>query len=172
MALSENSRILEGNHDDRVDLGVPSYLVASSVIAVLAQRLVRVICNRCKKPWQPSEAVLDQAGITSEQAENASFSRGVGCNYCNKTGYRGRIAIFEIMKVTSGIRELIFRNESSVAIRNKAIEEGMNTLYQDGLSKVMDGITSLEEVFRIAKKTEQDELFEEGFEKGSEAVSE
>ena len=155
-----------------VDMGVPGYLVASSVIAVLAQRLVRVICNRCKKPWQPSEAVLDQAGITSEQAENASFSRGVGCNYCNKTGYRGRIAIFEIMKVTSGIRELIFRNESSVAIRNKAIEEGMNTLYQDGLSKVMDGITSLEEVFRIAKKTEQDELFEEGFEKDSEAVSE
>jgi type IV pilus assembly protein PilB len=155
-----------------VDLGVPGYLVASSVIAVLAQRLVRVICNRCKKPWQPSEAVLDQAGLTSEQAENASFSRGVGCNYCNKTGYRGRIAIFEIMKVTSGIRELIFRNESSVAIRNKAIEEGMNTLYQDGLSKVMDGITSLEEVFRIAKKTEQDEMFEEGFEKGSEEVSE
>ena len=155
-----------------VDMGVPGYLVASSVIAVLAQRLVRVVCNRCKKPWQPSEAVLDQAGITSEQAENASFSRGVGCNYCNKTGYRGRIAIFEIMRVTSGIRELIFRNESSVAIRNKAIEEGMNTLYQDGLSKVMDGITSLEEVFRIAKKTEQDEMFEEGFEKGSEEVSE
>ena len=139
-----------------VDMGVPNYLVASSVIAVLAQRLVRVICNRCKKPWQPTQAILDQAGITPEMAKNAEFSRGVGCNYCNKTGYRGRLAIFEIMKITSGIRELIFQNKSSVEIREKAIEEGMNTLYQDGLSKVLKGITSLEEVFRIAKKTQQD----------------
>ena len=139
-----------------VDMGVPNYLVASSVIAVLAQRLVRVICNRCKKPWQPTQAILDQAGITPEMAKNAEFSRGVGCNYCNKTGYRGRLAIFEIMKITSGIRELIFQNSSSVEIRERAIEEGMNTLYQDGLSKVLKGITSLEEVFRIAKKTQQD----------------
>ncbi len=139
-----------------VDMGVPNYLVASSVIAVLAQRLVRVICNRCKKPWQPTQAILDQAGITPEMAKNAEFSRGVGCNYCNKTGYRGRLAIFEIMKITSGIRELIFQNKSSVEIRERAIEEGMNTLYQDGLSKVLKGITSLEEVFRIAKKTQQD----------------
>ncbi len=139
-----------------VDMGVPNYLVASSVIAVLAQRLVRVICNRCKKPWQPTQAILDQAGITPEMAKNAEFSRGVGCNYCNKTGYRGRLAIFEIMKITSGIRELIFQNRSSVEIRERAIEEGMNTLYQDGLSKVLKGITSLEEVFRIAKKTQQD----------------
>ena len=139
-----------------VDMGVPNYLVASSVIAVLAQRLVRVICNRCKKPWQPTQAILDQAGIPAEIAKNAEFYRGVGCNYCNKTGYRGRLAIFEIMKITSGIRELIFQNKSSVEIREKAIEEGMNTLYQDGLSKVLKGITSLEEVFRIAKKTQQD----------------
>ena len=139
-----------------VDMGVPNYLVASSVIAVLAQRLVRVICNRCKKPWQPTQAILDQAGITPEIAKNAEFSRGVGCNYCNKTGYRGRLAIFEIMKITSGIRELIFQNKSSVEIRERAIEEGMSTLYQDGLSKVLKGITSLEEVFRIAKKTQQD----------------
>jgi type IV pilus assembly protein PilB len=139
-----------------VDMGVPNYLVASSVIAVLAQRLVRVICNRCKKPWQPSQSILDQAGITPEMAKNAEFSRGVGCNYCNKTGYRGRLAIFEIMKITSGIRELIFQNKSSVEIREKAIEEGMSTLYQDGLGKVIRGITSLEEVFRIAKKTQQD----------------
>ena len=139
-----------------VDMGVPNYLVASSVIAVLAQRLVRVICNRCKKPWQPTQAILDQAGITPEMAKNAEFSRGVGCNYCNKTGYRGRLAIFEIMKITSGIRELIFQNSSSVEIRERAIEEGMSTLYQDGLSKVIKGVTSLEEVFRIAKKTQQD----------------
>ncbi len=144
-----------------VDMGVPNYLVASSVIAVLAQRLVRVICSRCKTTWQPSESILEQAGITPEMAENAEFSRGVGCNYCNKSGYRGRIAIFEIMKITMGIRELIFMNESSVAIRNKAIEEGMTTLYQDGLNKVLQGVTSLEEVFRIAKKTQQDEEAED-----------
>ena len=143
-----------------VDMGVPGYLVASSVIAVLAQRLVRVICTRCTKSWEPSEAVMTAAEITMEQAENANFQRGEGCNYCNKTGYRGRIAIYEIMRVTAKIRELMFEGASSTEIREVAIEEGMHTLYQDGIDKVLQGTTTLEEVFRIAKKTEQDILDE------------
>ena len=143
-----------------VDLGVPGDLVARSVIAVLAQRLVRVICTRCTKGWEPSEAVITAAEITMEQAESGNFQRGEGCNYCNKTGYRGRIAIYEIMRVTAKIRELMFEGASSMEIREAAIEEGMHTLYQDGIDKVLQGTTTLEEIFRIAKKTEQDILDE------------
>ena len=103
---------------------------------------------------------MTAAEITMEQAESANFQRGEGCNYCNKTGYRGRIAIYEIMRVTAKIRELMFEGASSTEIREVAIEEGMHTLYQDGIDKVLQGTTTLEEVFRIAKKTEQDILDE------------
>jgi type IV pilus assembly protein PilB len=139
-----------------VDMGVPGYLVASSVIAVLAQRLVRVICNRCKHSYMPAESVLADAGITPEMAKNATFARGKGCSYCQKKGYRGRLAIFEIMIVTSRIRELIFTGSTSTEIRKGAISQGMTTLYVDGIRKAMGGVTTLEEVYRVAKKTEQD----------------
>ncbi len=141
-----------------VDMGVPGYLVASSVIAVLAQRLVRVICSRCKQTYMPSESVLADAGITSEMAKTATFARGKGCSYCQKKGYRGRMAIFEIMMVTSKIRELIFSGATSTEIREAAISQGMSTLYVDGIRKAMSGISTLEEVYRVAKRTEQDEI--------------
>lgn len=139
-----------------VDMGVPGYLVASSVIAVLAQRLVRVVCNRCKHSYMPPETMLADAGITPEMARNASFARGKGCSYCQKKGYRGRLAIFEIMLCTSKIRELIFSNATSTEIRTEAIRQGMTTLYVDGIRKALSGVTTLEEVYRVAKRTEQD----------------
>jgi type IV pilus assembly protein PilB len=139
------------------DIGVPGYLVASSVIAVLAQRLVRVICDRCNQPLEYPPEVLKQAGITGEMLANAKLMKGEGCNHCNRSGYRGRIAVYEIMRLTSAIRELIFQNASTSKIRDLAIEQGMTTLYQDGLQKVVDGITTLEEVYRVTKRTEQDE---------------
>jgi type IV pilus assembly protein PilB len=139
-----------------VDMGVPGYLVASSVIAVLAQRLVRVICNRCKQSYAPPDSVLADAGITPELAKNANFARGKGCSYCQRKGYRGRMALFEIMLVTSKIRELIFSSSTSTDIRKMAISQGMSTLYIDGIRKALEGITTLEEVYRVAKKTEQD----------------
>jgi type IV pilus assembly protein PilB len=139
------------------DIGVPGYLVASSVIAVLAQRLVRVICDRCAQPLEYPPEVLNQAGITAEMLVDAKLMKGEGCNHCNRSGYRGRIAVYEIMRLTSTIRELIFQNASTSKIRNLAIEQGMTTLYQDGLLKVLDGITTLEEVYRVTKRTEQDE---------------
>ncbi len=139
-----------------VDMGVPGYLVASSVIAVLAQRLVRVICNRCKQTYMPAESVLEEAGITPEMAKNATFARGKGCSYCQKKGYRGRMAIFEIMMITSKIRELIFSAATTTEIRKAAISQGMTTLYVDGIRKAMRGVTTLEEVYRVAKRTEQD----------------
>jgi type IV pilus assembly protein PilB len=139
-----------------IDMGVPGYLVASSVIAVLAQRLVRVNCNRCKHAYMPPESVLADAGITPEMAKNASFAKGKGCSYCQKKGYRGRLAIFEIMLVTAKIRELIFGGATSTDLRVGAISQGMSTLYVDGIRKAMAGVTTIEEVYRVAKKTEQD----------------
>ncbi len=139
-----------------VDMGVPSYLVASSVVAVLAQRLVRVICAKCKQPHRPTDAALEAAGIPLEIAAKANFAKGKGCNHCQKKGYRGRLGIFELMLMTSRIRELAFRGSSTQDIRKAAIAQGMRTLYQDGLAKVVNGITTLEEVYRVAKRTSQD----------------
>ena len=139
------------------DIGVPGYLVASSVIAVLAQRLVRVTCPRCKQPHKYSPEILAEAGITEEMLQGAKFMKGVGCNHCNRSGFRGRIAVYEIMRLTSKVREHIFKNSTTAQIRETAIAEGMSTLYQDGIKKVLDGITTIEEVFRVTKQTEQDQ---------------
>ncbi|MCA9208456.1 MAG: Flp pilus assembly complex ATPase component TadA, partial [Planctomycetales bacterium] len=139
-----------------VDMGVPSYLVASSVIAVLAQRLVRVVCNRCKTKVSLSESVLHDAGIPPELAEQANFVKGRGCGYCQKKGYRGRIGIYELMLVSNKIREMMFEGRPTQEIRTLAIQQGMTTLYSDGIAKVMNGVTTLEEVYRVAKRTEQD----------------
>ena len=138
------------------DMGVPNYLVASSVIAVLAQRLVRLICPRCKHQIQLPENVLADAGISPERAVKATFMKGKGCANCNKSGYRGRQGIYELMLINAKIRELIFKSVSSVEIRKQAITQGMKTLYVDGVQKVMRGVTTLEEVYRNAKRTEQD----------------
>lgn len=137
-----------------VDMGVPSYLVASSVIAVLAQRLVRVVCAKCKAPYSPPESALEAAGITPEMAKKATFMKGRGCSNCSKSGYRGRLGIFEMMLMTSKIRQLAFEGAPTQHLRRAAIAQGMNTLYQDGILKVMRGITTLEEVVSVAKKEE------------------
>ncbi len=141
-----------------VDMGVPNYLVASSVVAVLGQRLVRTICKRCKTQVKMSEALLAEAGIPADVAEKATFAKGKGCGYCQKSGYRGRMGIYELMVVTSRIREMMFQNLSTVEIAKQAINEGMTTLYCDGIRKVLRGLTTMEEVYRVAKTTEQDEM--------------
>jgi type II secretory ATPase GspE/PulE/Tfp pilus assembly ATPase PilB-like protein len=139
------------------DMGVPGYLVASSVIGVLAQRLVRIVCGRCKQKYTPPESMLEAVGISLEDAKNANFSRGAGCNYCQKKGFRGRKGIFELMMVTGKIRQLMFEGAPTQDLRIAAISEGMSTLYQDGLRKALEGLTTLDEVLRVAKKTEQDD---------------
>ena len=141
-----------------VDMGVPAYLVASSVIAILAQRLVRVICTKCKQPYLPSEAQLEAAGVSPEAAAKATFMKGKGCGNCQKSGYRGRMGIYELMLMTGKIRELAFKGESSQNIRKVAVAAGMSTLYRDGMMKAMKGITSIEEVLRVSKKTEEDRI--------------
>ncbi|HZZ28312.1 MAG TPA: ATPase, T2SS/T4P/T4SS family [Pirellulales bacterium] len=137
-----------------IDMGVPAYLVSSSIIAVLAQRLVRVICPKCKQPFKPSESVLKQSGVTPEMAATATFMKGKGCNNCQQSGYRGRLGIYELMLMSSKIRELAFEGAATQVIRKTAISLGMTTLYNDGLNKVMKGITTLEELTRTAKQHE------------------
>ena len=139
-----------------IDMGVPGYLVASSVVAILAQRLVRTICPKCRARHTPSESDIKEAGLTPEQIENATFMRGKGCNSCQQSGFRGRLGIYEMLMVDSKVREMIFANTSTQEIRKYCMSAGMKTLYQDGLSKVCQGFTTFDEVYRVAKRTEQD----------------
>jgi type IV pilus assembly protein PilB len=141
-----------------VDMGVPGYLVASSVIAVLGQRLVRTICPRCKQKFKPTDNVLKDSGLPPELIKHAEFAKGKGCTYCQRSGYRGRLGIYELMMVNSRIREMMFKSTSTQLIREAAISQGMTTLYADGMRKVVKGITTFEEVYRVAKRTEQDGL--------------
>jgi type IV pilus assembly protein PilB len=129
-----------------VDIGVQPFLIASSVIAIMAQRLVRTNCPKCKEPYKPGEDELKSAGLTKEQITKATFMRGRGCNHCNQTGYRGRIGIFEMMKLNSQIRELTFAQAPAQTIRQIARNGGMRNLLQDGMAKVMKGVTTIQEV--------------------------
>ncbi|MFZ5831108.1 MAG: GspE/PulE family protein [Planctomycetota bacterium] len=137
-----------------IDMGVASYLVSSSVVAIMAQRLVRVICQKCKQPFTPPQSLIEAAGITADQAAQASFMRGKGCGNCQGSGFRGRLGIFELMLMTSKIRELTFNQAPTDKIRRAAVGEGMHTLYRDGIDKVLRGVTTLEEVLRVAKRDE------------------
>ncbi|HZT80686.1 MAG TPA: GspE/PulE family protein, partial [Gemmataceae bacterium] len=128
------------------DIGVQPFLIASSLIAIMAQRLVRVVCPKCKEPDQPPAAELKAAGITPERAAKASFMRGRGCSHCHHTGYRGRIGIFEMLKMTGAIREMTFNREPTQTIRRQARLMGMRTLLEDGVNKALKGVTTLEEV--------------------------
>jgi type IV pilus assembly protein PilB len=129
-----------------VDIGVPPFLVASSVIAIMAQRLVRLVCPKCKEPDQPPPAEIKAAGITPERLAGANFMRGRGCNHCHHTGYRGRLGIFEMMRMNSAIREMTFNREPTQTIRRQSRLHGMRTLLEDGVNKALRGITTLEEV--------------------------
>jgi type IV pilus assembly protein PilB len=129
-----------------VDIGIQPFLVASSLIAIMAQRLIRVVCPKCKEPDKPSAAELRGAGLTPERIANATFMRGRGCGYCHHTGYRGRTAIFEMMKMNAAVREMTFRREATQAIRRQARLFGMRTLLEDGVNKALRGISTLEEV--------------------------
>jgi type IV pilus assembly protein PilB len=129
-----------------VDIGVQPFLVASSIIAIMAQRLVRLVCTKCKEPDEPSGTEIKEAGITPSQLRTATFFRGRGCQHCNHTGYRGRKGIFEMMRMTNVMRDMTFKREPTQNIRRRARETGMRTLLQDGVEKSLKGLTTLEEV--------------------------
>jgi type IV pilus assembly protein PilB len=122
----------------------------------MAQRLVRVVCQKCKQPYTPSDTVLEAAGITPEMVTKANFMKGRGCGHCQGSGYRGRLGLYELMLMSSKVRELTFNEAPTEHIRRDAISEGMKTLYWDGIDKVMRGTTTLEEVLRVAKRSESE----------------
>jgi type IV pilus assembly protein PilB len=131
-----------------IDMGVEPFLIASSLEGILAQRLVRKICSGCKTPYEPSEALLRQIGLSVHDVGDKNFYYGTGCIECNQTGYRGRKGIYELLDITEPIRELITARAPSVVIRQKAIELGMSTLRADGLRSIFDGETTIEEVLK------------------------
>ncbi|GAC1473609.1 MAG: ATPase, T2SS/T4P/T4SS family [Isosphaeraceae bacterium] len=134
-----------------VDIGIQPFLVASSVMAIMAQRLVRKICPKCRQRIEPPAHILQGLGLRPELAKKANFMKGKGCSNCNKTGYRGRMGIYELMTMTNQIREMTFKGESTQNLRKLARKQGMRTLFEDGMIKAMKGQTSLEEVLRITQ---------------------
>ncbi|HOP62702.1 MAG TPA: type II secretion system ATPase GspE [Spirochaetota bacterium] len=133
-----------------VDMGVEPYLISSSVNAFLAQRLVRKICPHCKTAYKPSSQELSRAGITKSKIGNKSLFKGKGCERCLNTGYSGRLGIFELMPISDKIRKLIMSGADASTIKEQAITEGMKTLLQDGIDKVLQGFTTLDEVLRVS----------------------
>ena len=134
-----------------IDMGIEPFLIASSVIGILAQRLVRMICPKCREKYSPTAEELTSMGISSEK-KNIVFYKGKGCSECKDTGYRGRVGIFELLVVTEDIRRLITKKSSSEEIKEKARENGMRFLNEDGLDKVKSGITTIEEVLRVTEE--------------------
>ncbi|MDD5136524.1 MAG: type II secretion system ATPase GspE, partial [Candidatus Omnitrophica bacterium] len=134
-----------------IDMGIEPFLVASSVIGILAQRLVRMICPKCKEKYSPTAGELASMGITAEK-KSIFFYKGKGCSECKHTGYRGRIGIFELLVITEGIKRLITKKASSEEIKEDAKKEGMRFLNEDGLDKVKNGVTTIEEVLRVTEE--------------------
>jgi type IV pilus assembly protein PilB len=131
-----------------VDMGVEPFLISSSLMAVLAQRLVRTICKNCRTPFEPTENQLSLLNLSPHDIGEKVFYYGRGCQNCNDTGYKGRKGIFELLPVTDPVRELINERAPTVVIRQKAVEEGMITLREDGLRGIFDGATTIEEVLK------------------------
>ena len=131
-----------------MDMGIEPFLISASLECVLAQRLIRKICANCRTPYQPSEQVLASIGLQPHDIGDKSFFYGKGCEVCNQTGYKGRKGIYELLKISDPIREMINNREPGILIRQKAIELGMTTLRQDGMRSIYDGITTIEEVVK------------------------
>jgi len=137
-----------------VDMGVKPFLVSASLRAALAQRLVRSICQNCKQPYEPPASELALLGINTEQASNASFMQGAGCDKCGDKGFRGRKGVFEIFTVNQELEEMIYHNVSIVELRKKAREMGMRNMREDGFRKVLAGVTTLSEVMLVTTEEE------------------
>jgi type IV pilus assembly protein PilB len=132
-----------------VDMGVEPFLISSSVIAVVAQRLGRAICSKCKVAYTPPAEALGRLGDDTRIDSHVVFHRGQGCENCRGSGYRGRIGLFELMLVSDPIRDLIVRRSSANEIKAQALREGMRTLRDDGLEKVVSGISTIDEILRV-----------------------
>ena len=131
-----------------LDMGVEPFLISSTLLCVLAQRLIRTICNKCRSPFEPTDKQLELLGLTQSGMGDSQFHYGRGCSSCHDTGYSGRRGIFEFLTINDEIRDLINQVAPTIVIRQKAVEQGMNTMRQDGLRGIHDGDTTVEEVLR------------------------
>jgi type IV pilus assembly protein PilB len=131
-----------------IDMGVEPFLISSTLEAVLGQRLLRSVCPQCRTTYQPNDTLLSQLGLSKRDIGDRKFFYGKGCDACNQTGYKGRKGIYELLKITDSVRELINERAPTVTLKEKAIELGMVTLRQDGLRSVFAGDTTIEEVLK------------------------
>jgi general secretion pathway protein E/type IV pilus assembly protein PilB len=138
-----------------VDMGVKPFLVASAVRGIMAQRLIRRICKNCKEPYKPSEAEIKALNLKQEDVEKTTFYHGRGCADCGKTGYRGRMGIYEIFVLDDEIRRLVYEKAPANVLRIRAREIGMRTLREDGTRKVLTGVTTPEEVISITQSDDE-----------------
>jgi general secretion pathway protein E len=135
-----------------IDMGIEPFLVSSSVLAILAQRLVRVICKDCKEGYKPDKGSLESIGLSPEDVVGGKVYRGTGCPNCLHTGYKGRRGIFEFMFLDDDLKSLILRSADANDLKRQAVKKGMTTIRQDGARKVLEGITTIEEVFRVTQQ--------------------
>jgi type IV pilus assembly protein PilB len=131
-----------------MDMGIEPFLISASLECVLAQRLIRKICTACRTAYEPSEQVLASLGLSIHDIGDKNFYYGKGCETCNQTGYKGRKGIYELLKISDPVREMINDRAPGILIRQKAIELGMTTLREDGLRSIYDGLTTIEEVVK------------------------
>jgi general secretion pathway protein E len=135
-----------------VDMGVEPFLISSSILAVVAQRLVRVLCEDCRKAYVPNPIYLKSIGFSPDLFKAHRVYKALGCENCFNTGYRGRLGIFEIMVLTERLKSLILKTFDSNRIKHEAVQQKMRTLRQDGMQKVLNGLTTVEEVLRVTQK--------------------
>jgi type IV pilus assembly protein PilB len=131
-----------------VDMGLEPFLICSSLVGVLSQRLLRRVCYACKTPYTPSDEELERLEITREDVANRPFYYGKGCKTCNGTGYKGRKGVFEYLRMSNPLRELVNNKAPTLIIREKARELGMRTMREDGIRSILDGYTTVDEVLR------------------------
>jgi len=138
-----------------IDMGIEPFLVTSSIVAIIAQRLVRVLCPHCKEIYVPDEESLANLGLEKSVLKNNNFYRKKGCNLCMQTGFRGRTAIFEILTVDDEVKKLVLKTSDANQINELALKQGMITLQKDGIDKVLSGITTTEEVLRVTRSLQR-----------------
>jgi general secretion pathway protein E len=137
-----------------LDMGVEDYLLTSTVIGILAQRLVRTLCEACKEPYIALPEVVEEFGLTRfTKTKDITLYHPKGCPQCAQTGYSGRICILEMLPMTDPLRSMVMKHAISSELRNEAIREGMVTMYEDGLRKAVRGITTFEEVLRVTRES-------------------
>jgi general secretion pathway protein E len=134
-----------------IDMGIEPFLVSSAVEAIVAQRLIRLVCQRCREAYQPDEAELAELGLKSASRRSLRIFRAKGCQACLETGYRDRTGIYEFLRMTEGIKSLVLKTSDANQIKQAAVAQGMKTLRDDGIRKVVEGRTTISEVLRITQ---------------------